>query len=348
MMNYYFFLDACTNSGVLKTILFIETFLKVILYIVPIGLILMVMIDLSKSVISSDENAMQKNLKLASKRIFSAVIFFLVPTISKFAVNLASDTAISDYTTCLTNTNNIAYYESLEEAKKKIEQEKNKEWYPALGDDGNFTKRVLTLAKGKKVEFGSSSTGAGGTYNGQTYQLSTAQLSSLAAVSSREQGSVDGAMAEASLMANLFELSGGEAKYGTGAAGLLNYVRTSGWFGPASGIDNATPASQEISDAVKKVLVSGQRTLPLYVNEHDCWFCNDKNYCSNGHMGDICTVGGNSGKSYITNRSNYVKDKTVIVNVYGSTYTFYTFPAKDSDPFGYTQEAYNKIKGSNR
>ena len=57
-MNYYFFLDACTNSGVLKTILFIETFLKVILYIVPIGLILMVMIDLSKSVISSDENAM--------------------------------------------------------------------------------------------------------------------------------------------------------------------------------------------------------------------------------------------------------------------------------------------------
>lgn len=346
MMNYYFFLDACTNSGVLKIILFVETLLKIILYIIPSCLILMLMIDFSRAVLSSDENAMQKYLKIAGKRIFSAVIFFLVPTISKFAVNLASDTAISDYTTCLTNTNNIAYYESLEAAKKKIEQEKNKEWYPALGADGNFTKRVLKLAKGKKVEFGSSSTG--GTYNGQTYQLSTGQLSSLAAVSSREQGSVDGAMAEASLMANLFELSGGEAKYGTGAEGLLNYVRTSGWFGPASGIDNATPASQEISDAVKKVLVSGQRTLPLYVNEHDCWFCNKKRYCSNGYMGDICTVGGNFGKSYITNRSNYVKDKTVIVNVYGSTYTFYTFPAKDSDPFGYTQEAYNKIKGSNR
>ena len=347
MMNYYFFLDACTNSGVLKTILFVETILKITLYIVPIGLILMVMIDLSKSVISSDENAMQKNLKLASKRIFSAVIFFLVPTISKFAVNLASDTAISDYTTCLTNTNNIAYYETLEAEKKKIEEEKTKEWYSSLDNDATYKRTIWKLSANQGISGGGSGS-SGGVYNGQTYQLSTAQLSSLAAVSSREQGSVDGAMAEASLMANLFELSGGEAKYGTGAAGLLNYVRTSGWFGPASGVDDATPASQEISDAVQKVLVSGQRTLPLYVNEHDCWFCNVQDYCSNGNMGDICTVGGNSGKSYITNRSNYVKDKTVIVNVYGSTYTFYTFPAKDSDPFGYTQEAYNKIKGSNR
>ena len=344
-MNYYFFLDACTNSGVLKTILFIETFLKVILYVVPIGLILMVMIDLSKSVLSSDENAMQKNLKLASKRIFSAVIFFLVPTISKFAVNLASDTAISDYTTCLTNTNNIAYYETLEAEKKKLEEEKTKEWYSSLDNDATYKSTIWKLSANQGISGGGSGS-SGGVYNGQTYQLSTGQLSVLAAVSSREQGSVDGAMAEASLMANLFELSGGEAKYGTGAEGLLNYVRTSGWFG--SDVDNATPASQEISDAVQKVLISGQRTLPLYVNEHDCWFCNDKDYCSNGNMGDICTVGGNSSKSYITNRSNYVQDKTVIVNTYGSTYTFYTFPAKDSDPFGYTQEAYNKIKGSNR
>ena len=335
-MNYYFFLDACTNSGVLKIILFIETLLKIILYIIPSCLILMLMIDFSRAVLSSDENAMQKNLKIAGKRILSAVIFFLVPTISKFAVGLASDTAISDYTLCLTNTSNIAYYETLEEAKKKIEQEKNKEWYPSLSGDGDFTKRILTLAKGKKVESSS-----GGTYNGQTYNLSESQISYLSGVALCEQGSLDGVIAEASLMANLFELHG--SKYGKGASGLYNYVSNSSWFACRTKPESA---SSQMKDGVKKALVLGQRSLPLYVDEHDCWFCNTKNYCSNGNMGDICSVGGKTGKKFITNRSNYVRDKTVIKNVYGSTYTFYSFPSKNSDPFGYTQESYNKIKKS--
>lgn len=337
MMNVYFFLDACTNSGVLKTISFIESLLKVVFYIVPIGLILMVMVDLSKSVLSSDESAMQQNLKMVGKRLLSAVIFFLVPTISKFAVNLASDTAMSDYSTCLTNAGNIAYYEALEETKKKIEQEKNKEWYPSLGNDGNFKKRVLSLSKGKKVESSSSS----GTYNGQTYNLSSSQISYLAGVALCEQGSLDGVIAEASLMANLFELQG--SKYGTGASGLYNYVSNSSWFACRTRPESA---SSQMKDGVKKALVLGQRSLPLYVDEHDCWFCNTKNYCSSGNMGDICSVGGKTGKNFITNRSNYVRDKTVIKNVYGSTYTFYSFPSKNSDPFGYTQESYNKIKKS--
>ena len=337
MMNVYFFLDACTNSGVLKVVLFIENLLKIILYIIPIILILMVMIDFSRAVLSSDESAMQKSLKIVSKRILSVIILFLVPTISKFAVNLASDTAISDYTLCLTNTENISYYETLEAAKKKIEQEKNKEWYPSLGNDGNFVKRVLTLSKGKKVESSSSS----GTYNGQTYNLSESQISYLSGVALCEQGSLDGVIAEASLMANLFELQG--SKYGKGASGLYNYVSNSSWFACRTRPESA---SSQMKDGVKKALVLGQRSLPLYVDEHDCWFCNTKNYCSNGNMGDICSVGGKTGKNFITNRSNYVRDKTVIKNVYGSTYTFYSFPSKNSDPFGYTQESYNKIKKS--
>lgn len=339
MMNVYFFLDACTNSGVLKVVLFIENLLKIILYIIPIILILMVMIDLSKAVLSSDESAMQKSLKIVSKRMLSVIILFLVPTISKFAVNLASDTAISDYTLCLTNTENISYYETLEAAKKKIEQEKNKEWYPSLGNDGNFVKRVLTLSKGKKVESSSSS----GTYNGQTYNLSDSQLTYLTTVAICENDSESGVAAEASIMANLFELKG--SSYGTGASGLVNYVSTpppTGWFGCYSNDYTATP---KYKDIVKKVLVLGQRSFPIYIDEHDCWFCNSK-YCSNRNLGDICTVGGESSQSFITNRSNYVRDKTVISNIYGSTYTFYAFPDSNSDPFGYTQESYNKIKKS--
>ncbi len=339
MMNVYFFLDACTNSGVLKIVLFIENLLKIIFYIIPIILILMVMIDLSKAVLSSDESAMQKSLKIVSKRMVSVIILFLVPTISKVAINLVSDTAISDYTLCLTNTENISYYETLEAAKKKIEQEKNKGWYPSLGNDGNFVKRILTLAKGKKIESSS-----GGNYNGQTYNLSDSQLTYLTTVAMCENGSESGVAAEASIMANLFELKG--SSYGTGASGLVNYISTpppAGWF---SCYSNSETATSKYKDIVKTVLVLGQRSFPIYIDEHDCWFCNSRNYCSNGNMGDICTVGGESSQSFITNRSNYVRDKTVISNVYGSTYTFYSFPDSDSDPFGYTQESYNKIKKS--
>ena len=37
--------------------------------------------------------------------------------------------------------------------------------------------------------------------------------------------------------------------------------------------------------------------------------------------------------------SAYVKNKTVMKNRYGATYTFYCFPTSKSDPFGYTSEA---------
>lgn len=337
MMNYYFFLDACTNSGVLKTILFIETLLKYVCYILPAGLILMLMIDFSKGVLSADENAMQQNLKIAGKRILSAVIFFLVPTISKFAVNLASDSAFSDYNTCLTNTGNIAYYEAMEAEKKKLEEEKTKEWYASLDADATYKKTVWKLSKDQGTSSGSSSSG-GETTMGQTYQLTDAQLTEFANYAYGEQGSADGSAAEISLVANRFEMYGSSS--GSGAEGMLNYLKNGGWFASWNG----NVADQASKDAVKKVLTTGQRTLPLYVDEHDCWFCYGQ--CSNGNEGDICTVDGNASYDYITNRSNYVRDKNIIKNRYGSTYTFYTFPASNSDPFGYTQEAYNRIKGS--
>lgn len=335
MIDVVFFLDACTSSSVLKTILFIETLLKYVNYILPMGLIAIVTLDFVKSVASMDEKEMSKNVKIAGKRIIYAMVFFLVPVIGKFAINMVSNTAMSDYSICLTNTGNIAYYEALEVEKKKIEEEKTKEWYASLDNDATYKKTVWQLSKNQN---GSSD----GVYNGQLYQLKDEQLNFLAAVANREQGSVEGAAAEASLMANLFELKGG-SKYGTGADGLVNYVRNGGWFG--SNTDSVSEAPQDVKDAVKKVLVSGQRTLPLYVDEHDCWYCNSSKYCSNGIKGDICTVDGSSDS--IQNRSSYIQDKTIIQNVYGADYTFYTFPASDSDPFGYTAYSYQKIKGSN-
>ena len=151
------------------------------------------------------------------------------------------------------------------------------------------------------------------------YKLTDTQLKYLAAICYREQGSKAGAAAEASLIANLFESSRGE-KYGSGGNGLYNYVRNSGWFGKPSQVKKNAPKSYET--IVSKVLEDGIRTLPEYVDEHDC-------------ISDIKYIKLNGKKIRKSNKNNYKKHKTRIKNVYGTRYYFYSFPNKTSDPFGY-------------
>ena len=83
--------------------------------------------------------------------------------------------------------------------------------------------------------------------------------------------------------------------------------------------------------------------FPPYVDEHDCINCNSSNKCSNGSLGDICSITNNgrsiTNMSDLKNRSRYVSGKTVIHNVYGGDYTFYSFPCSSCDPFGYTESA---------
>lgn len=154
----------------------------------------------------------------------------------------------------------------------------------------------------------------------KTYNLSDSELRGIARLCQQEQGSVVGAAAEASLMANRFELHG--SSYGS----LYNYIKNSGWFAKASYWMSQTGSLQtSILDAVKSVLVEGRRTLPAYVDEHDCF-------------SDITSVTNNGSSISKTNRSAYIPHKTIIKNAMGSTYTFYCFPDSNSDPFGYTSE----------
>ena len=186
-------------------------------------------------------------------------------------------------------------------------------------------------------------TGVSNINAGKSYSLTEEQLKGLASQCQAEQGSVEGAKAEASLMANRFEL------YGSKYSSVYDYVRNSGWFANSKKhMDNETPRN-EILEAVRDVLINGNRTLPGYVDEHDCYNCNKKT-CNSGIRGDICSL-TNPDRVYtdissITNRSNYISQKTVIKNKYGATYTFYSFPTDRSDPFGYTQNAYNKVTGN--
>ena len=161
------------------------------------------------------------------------------------------------------------------------------------------------------------------------YPLSETQLLHIARLCKQEQGTVAGAKAEASLMANQLETNASRRKkYGTGADGLYNWVRNGGWFARAAHwMDNGS-VSDAILAGVKDVLVNGNRTLPLYVDEHDCF-------------SDITSISTGSVKD----RNAYVQGKTVVKNKYGSTWTFWCFPDSTSDPFGYTAAAYKAATG---
>ena len=159
-----------------------------------------------------------------------------------------------------------------------------------------------------------------GTMQMKKYNLSDQQLQQVANLCKQEQGSVDGARAEASLMCNLLETH--YTKYGSD---LITFLKKSGWFSKASyWMENGSAGSAYV-EAVRDVINNGNRVFPINIDEHDCF-------------GDIISVVNNGVDETDRkhDRSIYIKDVTQIRNRYGSKYTFYCFPTLTSDPFGYT------------
>lgn len=161
------------------------------------------------------------------------------------------------------------------------------------------------------------------------YELSEDKLIKITKLCLQEQGTLKGIKAEASLAANILETNTYYAKkFGND---IYSFMRYSGWFAYASDYMEDGNATEEQIAAIKDVLVFANRTLPQYVDEHDCF-------------SDIVST-SNYGKPFDKrDRSKYIKDVTVITNKYGSIYTFYCFPDVRADPFGYIHKPKSNIK----
>ena len=124
-------------------------------------------------------------------------------------------------------------------------------------------------------------------------------------------------------------------KTGDDKATVDNLIKkaTGGWFAKGKDRFNNPGNPEQISiDAAKTVLVEGKRTLPRYVDEHDCF-------------SDLTSV-SNDGKSFkASDRSQYKPFVTKIKNRYGASGTFHSFPNSESDPFYYTSEDLRKKWG---
>lgn len=162
------------------------------------------------------------------------------------------------------------------------------------------------------------------------YKLTNKQIRGIACIVAHEQGTVDGMYAEASQIANRTDIMGDQ--YATGA----NAVKTvcSGWYAHGKARYNAGTSNPKAIAIVKRVFCDGIRTVPRFIDEHDC-------------MSDIATV--KNGKTSVkSDKSKWIPHKTVIHNKMSSTYTFYDFPGgykTGVDPFGYTSKAQRKRWG---
>lgn len=109
--------DACTNPDILRVIYFAKLILNIVKIVIPLGLIIMGMIDFSKSVVTSDVGSQNKNMKLFIKRVIYAVLIFAVPWIVEtLMVTLGDLTEGVNFTDCLQNATEEKIAE-LEESK---------------------------------------------------------------------------------------------------------------------------------------------------------------------------------------------------------------------------------------
>lgn len=347
-----FFLKASASVGescltVLGVVFFLRELLKVAYIVVPIGLIVMLSLDFAKGVINFGDSS-GKVLNFVLRRVLYTLFIFLIPTVVFGLLNAIGATN-NDSSSCWSYVDEV----SVKEVRYILETQRNKlsseieEYRREIAQNANIKDKGDNLRRIVAAKSTSSATGSdsdSGVFVGKKYDLSYSELKAITALCVQEQGSAKGAAAEASLMANRFELF---PKSCSNCDNLHDYVKNAGWWAKASDhMSHTEKATDKAVAAVKDVLVNGNRTLALYVDEHDCWNCNPKKSCSSGINGDICSITTNGHKytslSDITERSNYSKDDTVIKNVYSSTYTFYSFPTPGSDPFGYTENAKNK------
>lgn len=155
------------------------------------------------------------------------------------------------------------------------------------------------------------------------YKLSEAQIRGIANIVLHEQGTIAGWYAEASQIANRTDMYGDD--YAT--AGRVVKTVTSGWYAHGKARFNAGTKNTKVIEIVRNVFCNGYRTLPRYVDEHDC-------------MSDIFKV-KNGSSNVKWSKSKWIPHKTIIHNKMSSTYIFYSFPGgykTGVDPFGYTDK----------
>lgn len=176
-------------------------------------------------------------------------------------------------------------------------------------------------------------------WSGTKYNLTNEEINMLARAATNENGcNKEAIKTELSLMTNLYESH-------SGYSSIIDYIKRGGWFAGSTitELNNISKKpSNDAIEAVKEVIIEGNRTIPPEVTEHDC--IGTMNGCTS-------QISNDEGKTWesITNKSwtdsydrtKFKSGKTYIKTIDGSNYyIFYRFAGGNGsdacgDPFGY-------------
>lgn len=172
----YFLLETCQNPTILRVLYFASLFLDIAFVVIPIGLIIMLLVDFSKVVISGKEEDQIKTNKLVVKRIMYAVFIFVTPWMINFVMTIINKVGIDiggDFNLCINTvkaisagTDNIEKYDALLEKEEEIEKKKlneRREKEKDISSEGKYAtaaNEMINLAKGEIGHKG------GGKYSG--------------------------------------------------------------------------------------------------------------------------------------------------------------------------------------
>ncbi len=104
------FEDACRDVSVLRTVWFVKMLLQIAFIVIPLGAIVMLSLDMTKNVVSSNVEEQRKNLRLFIKRCIFIMLVFLVPTFVNLFTAIMDDVfdiSSSAYMTCMEVTTDV-------------------------------------------------------------------------------------------------------------------------------------------------------------------------------------------------------------------------------------------------
>ena len=123
----YVDVDPCENPDIVRVIYFARIILDIIKTIIPIGMVIMAIIDFSKGVTSTSEEENKKNMFRLAKRFLYAILIFAVPWIVRIVIiNLGDLAKRVNYTDCLENATSEGVerlqsnYDHLEELAEQL------------------------------------------------------------------------------------------------------------------------------------------------------------------------------------------------------------------------------------